>query len=233
MVAAGHVLALDPSAQTVERGAQAVYSVDLTNPSATNETFTVRAIGLEAFEVELAAAVMVPAGQTVHLPLTVTVPASAAEGEKVFSVVAETASGGLDTVEGRLRVAGGSSPPPPPPVVLETRAVQITRLPTQSLAGPETSATVQVLVTNVGDTVDTYALTGTSPPGFAAVFAAPTVPVPPGLCAKHQPVESASTVDSLSDTGASLYHQPEAKRYGWRCPGHPHDCRARYPSTSR
>jgi uncharacterized membrane protein len=178
-VAAAHLLALPFALQTVARGEQAVYSVQLLNPFTTAETFTLTSVGLDDLGVDLAPSLIVPAGETISTSLTVTVPADAIEEERMFSVVAETASGVLDTVEGRLTIAG--DPNLPPPVSPETRAATVTLTPAQGVAGQGTAATYRVIVTNVGDEADTYALSGTFPAGVAADFAAPTVTVLPGL----------------------------------------------------
>jgi fibro-slime domain-containing protein len=181
VVAATHILDLEPPGQTVARGTEAVYSVLVTNPLLTNETFSLSTVGLEGLGVSLAASITVPAGLTVSIPLTVTVATGVPEGERVFSVLARTAAGARDSVEGRLSIADGAPEEPPPPVSLASRAVDVALLPTHGTAGQGTSATYMVMVTNVGNTADTYTLTGSFPAGVSGIFADTSVTVLPGL----------------------------------------------------
>ncbi len=185
-VVAAHMLDLDPTTHTVERGAQTTYSVRLTNPFSTDQTFTLSTIGLAGLDVSLNTSVAVPAGQTVTIPLSVTVPAGTAEGTRVFSVQAQFASSGVDTVDGELIIAGGaggsgSAGDPPPPVSLDSLAVDLGLTPTTAIAGQGTEAVYFVRVTNVGDEADTYVLSGSFPAEFTTTFETSSVTVLPGL----------------------------------------------------
>ena len=183
VVAAAHLLDLDPTSQTVQAGNAVTYNVLVKNPLATSETFTLSTVDLDGLGVALAAAVNVAAGQMVSVPLQVTVPAGTSSQTRVFSVFAQTAAGALDAVEGELIILGGApgGGGGPPHVDLNTLAVDVALTPSQGTAGQGTPATYKVIVTNVGDAVDTYTLSGSFPAGFTATFAEPTVTVPPGL----------------------------------------------------
>ena len=185
-VTAVHILDLEPASQTVERAAGTTYDVLITNPLDTSETFTLRTIGLNGLDVTLAPSVTVPPGQTVTETLTVGVPAGFPEGNRIFSVQAETATGGSDTVDGQLVIQGGDpgssgGSDPPPEISLGELALDIAIKPVQPIAGQGTPATYQVIVTNVGSETDTYTLSGAFPASFTGAFATTSVEVPPGL----------------------------------------------------
>jgi von Willebrand factor type A domain-containing protein/PKD domain-containing protein len=59
VVVAEHLIDLDPTSRTVERGAQATYSVLLKNPLSTGQSFTLSTIGLEGLGVSLDTSVTV------------------------------------------------------------------------------------------------------------------------------------------------------------------------------
>ncbi|MGE0682822.1 MAG: VWA domain-containing protein, partial [Candidatus Binatia bacterium] len=185
-VAAAHIIDLDPTSRTVERGAQATYDVLLTNPFATDQTFSLSTIGLDGLDVTLDASVNVPAGQTVSVLLTVAVPTGTSEGTRVFSVQAQLASGGVDTVDGELIIIGGpggsgGAGDPPSTVSLDGLAVDVALTPASATGGQGTAALFTVRVTNVGNEEDTYTLSGSFPPGFTGEFADSQVTVLPGL----------------------------------------------------
>lgn len=83
VVAAVHILDLDPPSQTVQAGATADYNVLVKNPLTTSETFTLSAAGLSGFTVDLASSINVGAGQTASVPLRVAVPSGAVQQTRV------------------------------------------------------------------------------------------------------------------------------------------------------
>ncbi len=118
-----------------------------------------------------------------------TVPTAEAPGLHGFTVVAQNAAGAFDSAEGQLTVASD--------VALHTQAVHLQLVPVQTTAGQGTPATYKVIVTNTGDTTDTYnlafAITNASGTlktrnlalaaplaNFTATFAQPTITVAPG-----------------------------------------------------
>jgi uncharacterized membrane protein len=173
VVAGEHIISLTPPAQTVERNAQATYTVELKNPLPTAETYTLSLDGLSGLTTTLAAAVPVAAGQTVDVPLQVSVPVGATVGTQVFDVLARTAEGAMDSVEGQLTVTAD--------VVVSSLAVSLTLTPARAVVGQGAPATYTVAVTNVGDAADTYTLSGAFPAGFTGSFMPATIVVPPGL----------------------------------------------------
>jgi len=173
-VAAEHIISLTPPNQSVDRGADASYTVTLTNPSATDVTYNLTTEGLDGFTVGLVSSITVPAGQTVTTPLDLTVPLSAAADTTGFQVLASTTSGLSDSVEGELTVLSD--------VALQPRAVAMSISPTQATAGQGTSAQYVLTVNNVGSVEDTYALTVSGlPTGVTATLGQTTIDVPPGV----------------------------------------------------
>jgi uncharacterized membrane protein len=173
-VAAEHIISLGVPVETEDRNASTAYTVVLTNPLSTDETYHLGVTGLPGFATNLPASVDVPAGQTVDVPLQVTVPAGAAPGTEAFQVQVTTGAGASDSVEGQLIVA--------PTVQLPSLAVQVGISPSSATAGQGTSATYTVTVTNVGTATDTYTLAAAGlPAGVTASFSPPTISVPPGL----------------------------------------------------
>jgi uncharacterized repeat protein (TIGR01451 family) len=173
VVTADHIISLAPSAQSAERGASVAYIVKLTNPLPTGQTYTLSVDGLAGMTTNLAASVTVNPGQTASVPLQVTVPTGAIPGTQAFEVLAQTAQGAADSVEGQLTVLAG--------VVLPSLAVNLTLTPTQAMAGQGNPARYTLTVRNTGDATDTYTLSGSFPTGFTGRFSTTTITVPPGM----------------------------------------------------
>ncbi|HEV3344414.1 MAG TPA: DUF4214 domain-containing protein [Pirellulales bacterium] len=174
VVAAQHIIELTPPTETVDQGATATYTVELSNPLPTAETYTLTIGGLPTGEnATLAASVPVPAGKTVDVPLTISVPVGALQGTQAFLVSAQTLEGASDSVEGQLTVTAN--------VVTSSLAVNLSLTPTQAVAGQTNPAVYRLTVTNTGDTTDTYNLSAALPPGFTGTFSQRTITVPPGL----------------------------------------------------
>ncbi len=170
-VAAEHIISLTPPAQTANTSTTADYTVALTNPLSTDETYNLSVSGLSGFTVGLAASMLMPAGQTVDVPLEVTVPAGAAAGTQVFEVDTTDAAGASDSVEGQLTVTSTVALP----------GVNVSLSPSSATAGQGTSASYTVTVTNVGNATDTYNLAVMGlPAGIAASFSPATITAPPG-----------------------------------------------------
>ena len=183
MVVAAHIIDLDPTSQTVQAGAEATYTITLKNPLPTTQTFTLSTIGLSGLTVNMATSVNVPAGQTVNTPLRVAVPTGTVQSTRSFSVLAQLLSGGRDSVQETLNITadstGGSEPPPT--VALDALAVSVAVSPVQATAGQGMPVTFRVKVTNVGDEVDTYSLSGAFPAGISGTFADSSISVLSGL----------------------------------------------------
>jgi uncharacterized membrane protein len=173
-VAAEHIISLTPPTETAGRDAEATYTVQLTNPDPTDQTYNLSTEGLDGFTVGLASSILVPAGQTVTTPLDVTVPVGAAPSTTGFRVIATTAGGAEDSVEGALTVSSH--------IALQTRAVYLAITPTQATAGQGTAARYQLTVTNVGSVADTDSLSVSGlPQGITAALGQTTIDGPPGV----------------------------------------------------
>jgi uncharacterized membrane protein len=111
-VTAAHIISVNPSHQTGSAGGQATFNVLLSNPSPTDDTYTVSAMGLPDGWSSLPDAVFVPAGGEVTLPVTLTIPLNALATDYTFAFAATTGSGGNDYAPATLTVE-------PPHVTLE------------------------------------------------------------------------------------------------------------------
>ncbi len=170
-VAAEHIISLTPPTQTVDENTTADYTVALTNPLPTGETYDLSVAGLTGFTTSISSSVLVPAGQTVDVPLQVTVPAGAVAGTQVFEVDAQTDAGASDSVEGQLTVTS----------TIDLPGVNLSLSPSSATAGQGTPATYTVTVTNVGTVTDTYNLAATGlPAGIQATFSPATITAPAG-----------------------------------------------------
>ncbi|HWB12842.1 MAG TPA: DUF4214 domain-containing protein [Pirellulales bacterium] len=174
VVAAQHIIELTPPTETVDQGATATYTVELSNPLPTDETYTLSIDGLPAGEnATLAVSVPVAAGKTVDVPLTISVPLGALQGMQAFLVSAQTLEGASDSVEGQLTVSAN--------VATSALAVNLSLTPTHAVAGQTNPAIYTLTVTNTGDTTDTYNLAAALPQGFTGTFSQTTITVPPGI----------------------------------------------------
>jgi uncharacterized membrane protein len=171
LVAAKHIISLSPPAQSTPRNTTVSFTLTLTNPLPTAETYTLSTSGLD-LATDLPATVALAAGQTTTLTLHISVPPGAAIGSRFFQVLARTQERNLDATEGQLTVTAD--------VVLPARAVSASLTPSQATAGQGTSAVFTVQVTNTGNVADSYTLQGSFPSGITASFAQTTIAVPPG-----------------------------------------------------
>lgn len=180
LVSARHILTLDPAQRTVLAGESATFTVTLENLLGATETFTLGVDGVPAGNVAFPDMVTLTAGEIRTLTLLIDTPLDSLGGEVSFTVRAQSLSGVADAVGGVLDITStptGSGDP----ITLGALAADVALVPPQNTAGQGTAAVYAVRVTNVGDAVDTYALSGTFPAGFASAFATQTVTVPPGL----------------------------------------------------
>lgn len=173
-VAAEHIISLEQATQSARRGDKASYNLKLTNPYATDATYSLGGDGFGGLTHNLPSSVLVPAGQTVTLLLDVIIPAETSPGVHVFQVFATTPTRAADSVEGVLTVS--------PEVTVSSLGVHVALQETQATAGQGTPATFTVRLTNVGDTSDTYNLQVTGlPSGIQAHVSVETIAVPPGM----------------------------------------------------
>jgi uncharacterized membrane protein len=172
-VTADHVINLTPTARSGERGSSATYTITLSNPLPTPQTYTLSIDGLTGVTANLAPSVTVNPGQTTSVPLQLMVPDNAIPGTQAFEVLAQTAAGASDSVEGQLTILPG--------VMLPSLAVNLTLTPAQAVAGQSNPASYTLTVTNTGDSTDTYSLASVFPAGFTGTFTPQTIVVPPGV----------------------------------------------------
>lgn len=103
-VAAPHLVAVSPAAQTVNVGSTASYQVALYNPGPDTAVFTPTVAGLFPNWVQMAGNVTLAAGDQITIPLTIYVPETASIGAQPFAVVVTTATGGQDQAGASLLV---------------------------------------------------------------------------------------------------------------------------------
>jgi len=110
-VTAAHLVALSPPTGTVGLGGQAVYTATLANPTGASLALTPTVAGLPDGWAAPLAPVTLTAGGQVDVPLTITVPTSAAGtgtpgllGDHPFAVVVADSNGGQDQAGATLTV---------------------------------------------------------------------------------------------------------------------------------
>ncbi len=176
VVAATHIVGLEPGRETVGRGGTASYTVSLKNPLPSDETYTLTAVGLDGLPVTLVSSILVGANTTLTTPLEIAVPPGSPEETRSFGVAVSTSGGGIDAAQGELVITGQAAVP------LDARAVDLALDPTHAAVGHGgAAATYTLTVTNAGDVTDTYTLSGNFPAGISTRFTPDTITVAPGL----------------------------------------------------
>lgn len=182
VVAATHIIGIDPPSTTVAPGWQTSFMVELINPLGSPVTYALGTVGLDGLGVTLPAHATVAAGGSVTVPLSIAVPARSLEGQLAFSVLAQSDLGASDAVEARL-VVSGQAPSPS----LVARGVVVGLVPALGTAGQGTAADFRVIVTNTGSATETFDLgTLPLPAGIIARFLTPALTVFPGLTAGRE-----------------------------------------------
>lgn len=179
VIAAEHVIGVLPATMTGAPGSVVPYSVKLRNPLAEPIEYLLTTIGPRGYRFTLDEHVVVAPGQTVSLPMTITIPDTAEIEEQPFSVVA-TSGGFGDSATAMIVVAGA---PPTPALARRGVAVEIvpdedvetirdengnvleTRRMTRDTLSLGTEARFRVRVTNLGSAADGYRLEALLPPG--------------------------------------------------------------------
>ncbi|MEZ6088875.1 MAG: dockerin type I domain-containing protein [Pirellulaceae bacterium] len=176
-VFAKQLLSLAPAERTVAPGESASYTVTIANPTTLDVTYDLSVAGVIPEWVDLAPSVMVPAGQSVDVPLTLTSMLFTPPSDYGF-VITATVDGVSSFVEGILKLEGE---PVLPEVDSQSHGVVLSLSPTQSVAGQGTAATFVARVTNTGSQVDTFDLSVIDlPPDFAVIFSESTIAISPG-----------------------------------------------------
>ena len=143
-VSVPHIISLEPSTMTAGAGATAIFSVELTNPTSMDALYTLSASGLPSEWVAFPGEMTVPAGSSVNIPLTLTVPMDEAAALLPFNVAVTTDFGAADQTGGLLTVLG--------PLV----DVGIT--PPNQTAATGNSITYTLTITNLEGAAHTYDL---------------------------------------------------------------------------
>ncbi len=143
-VSAAHIIGIEPVTQTAAVGGTAVYTLTLSNPAATADTYTLTETGLpNDWGVTLPSSVAVPANSDAQLPVTITVPAAAVPGLATFAITAENGSGGSEPASAFLNVVDG---------------VDVSINPPQQTAAPGTLVTYTLTISNLENIAQTYDL---------------------------------------------------------------------------
>ncbi|MBK8431152.1 MAG: VCBS repeat-containing protein [Chloroflexi bacterium] len=105
---------LEPAEQTAAVGGTAVYTLTLTNSSPIPAVYQVGVGGVPAAWMQAPAAVPLASGETIALPLTVTVPTTAAPDSLPFWVDVDNGAGGSESFAAVLHVVDGLALTPDP-----------------------------------------------------------------------------------------------------------------------
>ncbi len=176
-VFAPQILALDPAQQSVRPAETVSFVLTLNNPSALDVTYELSVAGVPADWVDLVPQVLVQAGGSESVSLTLTSDPFAEPGDIGFLVRAQS-GGTTSSVEGILTLAGD---PILPSVQREARGVLVQFEPLQATAGQGTSSHYMVRLYNTGSERGDFAVSLTGlPVGFAATFSTNTLSIPPG-----------------------------------------------------
>ncbi|HLF26956.1 MAG TPA: PKD domain-containing protein [Anaerolineae bacterium] len=169
-VQAMHIIGVEPGARIAAPGEAVVYDVVLFNPGDAADEFTLSVGGLPAAWVDLPATVLLDAGHTQTVTLTVRPEPDAALGEQAFIVIAETNAGGRDAASASLTVAD---------------PLDLSITPKLAAASNDQVVTYTLTISNLESDARTYTLStdGLSPnvvvlPGSVDVAAGQAVTVP-------------------------------------------------------
>ncbi len=140
-------------------------------------TYTLSVQGIPTEWVDMASSITIPANGSANVPLTLTSNSAAVPGDEGFTVLASGVNGASASVLGDLILQGQ-------PVAPDTQShgVVVTVVSSQGVAGPGTTASYVIQVTNTGSAEDEFTLaTSGLPASIAASLGQTTVEVPPGV----------------------------------------------------
>jgi len=176
-VFAEQVLSLVPAQQSVQPAESAVFTVSIDNPTTLDVTYDLSVVGVPSQWVEMSSQVVVAAGTSVDVPLTLTSDPFSPLGDFEL-VVTATSAGVASSVQATLTLVGAPILPPTDPIA---KGVVVEVSPTQNTAGRGTTAAYTVRLTNTGSKADQFTLTiGSLPTGFVAALEQNPVDVPAG-----------------------------------------------------
>ena len=175
-IAGVSIIGLLPSSQTVPPGGTATYDVQLTNPTSSLVTYSFGVSGVSG----TISSISVGPDSTADDTLQVSSDSNQAAGAKPFTVSVQSGSGAAKgSVPGTLVLAGT-------PIIQPSAnayGVVAALTSTSATAGPQTSASYVVQVTNTGSTEETYRAAVSGLPGSGTSYSfSPNnqVTVPPG-----------------------------------------------------
>jgi uncharacterized membrane protein len=150
-VTAANLAELTPPTQSVVIGGRAVFTLTLTNPTKAADIFTPTISGIPAAWLSAPGSVTVAAGQSVRLPISVTVPSTAEADVLPLIVDVSTAGGGAQSgaqsVQASLTVFAG---------------VTVSIAPTVRSTAPGVPVTYTLAISNAESVTRTYSLSGSS-----------------------------------------------------------------------
>lgn len=176
-VAARHILSITPPTQTTAPATTVSYQVAIENVRSTDDTFTLSVLGLAPGSYTLPTTVPVPAGQTISVPLQVTVTADTPPSDLDLRVLASSTQGTNDQAGAQLLVRGTATPS----VLSPLQAVHVALEPAQLVAGRGMSVQTVVRVTNLGDATATFDLGALVSQGVTASLSQSVITVLPGV----------------------------------------------------
>lgn len=197
-VTAPHIIGLTPEVQTASAGTEADFTVHLENLRTTSETFSFSIIGFDPGAVTIAPSVLVGAGSTVDVPLSLSTRRTSPAGLMDFLVVATGDQGTIDQVFGSVAVTPNENLP------ATVGGVLVEVDPPLQTAGKGSTGTVNVIVTNTGSRTETFNLGTIAADGIAGTFADPALTVSPGLGASRT-TQLVLEVPPTAPTGSRAY----------------------------
>jgi uncharacterized membrane protein len=178
LVTSEQILSLTPDMQTAQAGEEAVYSLTVKNPTATEVAYNLSVQGVPNDWVDIVSSVAVPAHGMTDLMLSLTSKPSTTQSEYGFVVTADAENCATGYVHGTMNIQGSVLGEDVDGV---TRGVVMTLIPIQETAGQQTQASYAVRLTNTGNVTDSFALTSNCPEHFVSAFAQDTIEVMPGI----------------------------------------------------
>ncbi len=163
-VAGQQILTLNPGENSASPGQTAYYTVNVSNPTTASVTYALGISGVPASWANMVATVTVPAGGNQDVTLALKTDVFTPTGSYGFSVLA-TAAGISGTVGGSLTLFGTAAAP-----AADAHGVVVALSPANATAGPGTTATYTVRVTNTGTESETFYLTADLPDGVYGTF---------------------------------------------------------------
>ncbi|MCP4361020.1 MAG: hypothetical protein GY796_23685, partial [Chloroflexi bacterium] len=151
-VTGAHLVTLQPALQTIPAGGTAVYTATLVNPDTVNgDTYTLALSGVPTAWVNYAASVPLAPGETVNIPLTITVPANNDPDLRPLILDVTNGGSGTDQTGAELQIVDG---------------VDVQIMPDGQTAVPGQSVTYTLTISNLESVDNNYTVSAS---GLATV----------------------------------------------------------------